>query len=300
MSNDCKTFLAYQRMQVNRIWIASLDGSESHPITSDEQLFLRPSFSFDDRQIVFSMGSGDPMSRVLHICLMDRDGQGRRKIASGTVVRPICSPDGRWIAYAEFTTGSYTGWISGDSRCCVVDVTNPNNVRIVGRDLPWQWIDNQSFLSFRNSTLSFWQTFIDGREQEKISPDSTIAVPLLESKQVLVVDLRSAREGLYIGPVGSKQQPFPKVLRLVQRFKPSRGDWNVRLSPGNTFVLLVNKRLEFWRISLPSCIEERIQKSFPEYTFGTPVNISNDGKFIVYEGKVETRSKLVLMENPFE
>jgi hypothetical protein len=232
---------------------------------------------------------------------MNRDGQRRKQITSGNplVARALFSPDGKWIAYAAYLKGSYATLLSGSSECYVVDVTNPAEVRHVGQNRPLLWIDNQSFLSWRDSTFSGWQTFIDGREQKKLSPDSTLAVPLHFANQFLINDYRHASQGLFIGSVDGLQQPLSQKLRLIQSFKPSWRNWTVVLSPDRTFALLYNSQLEFWKIKLPSGSKERMQRTFPELAFGL-VHVSNDGKSIVYAGRLQTKSKLVLIENPFE
>lgn len=107
------------------------------------------------------------------------------------------------------------------------------------------------------------------------------------------------REGLYIGSPGKGKQ-IPQGLRLIHSFKPSWTNWSISFSPGTTFAFLYNRQLEFWRIAFPSGTIERLHGSFPELVWGMPASISNDGKSIIYAGGVQTRSKMVLMENPFE
>ncbi len=300
MSDDCRTFLGYQRMQVNRMWIANLDGSGAQPISAGDQFYFTPSFSSDGRQIVYAMGSGDPLSGDTYLCLQDRDGQRRRQIISATLRFPILSPDGKWIAYSVFEKGAYASWTAGRAQCYVVDVMNPGDARRVGGVRPLQWIDSQSFLSFRDSTFSLWRASIDGGELTRLSPDSTFAFPLEAGKRVLIADLRAATQGFYVGPSAGGGFPIPQRLRLIHNLKPSWAYWSIALSPGNTFALLYNRQLEFWRIALPSGAMERLRGSFPELVAGMTVSISNDGRYIVYAGRVQTRSKLVLMENPFE
>ena len=303
MSNDCNTFLAYQRMQVNRMWIADLETTEAHPITADEQLYFSPSFSPDGGQIVFAMGSGDPLSGVRQICVADRDGQRRKQVTPGNphAQFPLWSPDGKWIAYADFSERTYTAWIQGSSQCYVVDATSPAEAKRVGEGVPFLWTGNESFVSWRIPTFGSWQTFIDGREEKRVSSDSTIAVPLHLAEQFLVIDLRRSSQGLYMGSVDSLRQPLSQKLRLVHSFKPSWRSWMVTVSPERTFALMYNRQLEFWQIKLPSGIKERVRRTFPELQFATgSVHISNDGKSIAYEGRMQTKSKLVLMENPFD
>ncbi len=299
MSDDCRTFLGYQRMQVNRLWIADLDGSDAHAISSNDQLYYTPSFSLDGQKVVFAMGSGDPLSGVMQLCVMERDGQRRRQILASTLRVPILSPDGKWIAYAGFEKGSYTAWVSGRSRCYVVDVTNPTDIRRVGGSVPVHWTDSRSLVCWDDSTISAVKTSVDGSEQRGYLPDSVGVLPLPGGAKVLLFDLRAATQGLYVGSPGKGIQ-MPQELRLIRSFKPSWTNWSVFFSPGITFVLLYNRQLEFWRIMLPSGTMERLHGSFPELVSGMTANISNDGKSIIYAGRVQTRSKLVLMENPFE
>ena len=299
LSSDCTTLLGYQRTMVNQAWIASLDGTEARPFSTDDMLYLTPSFMSNDRQIAFVMGSGDPLSLTTHLCLMDRDGQHRRQLVEGTLRSPACSPDGKWLAYTEYETSGYTAWVKGSVRACVVSVADPANVRHVGSGMPWAWIDSESFVSWRDTILSSWQAFVDGREQKRLSPDSVNVLPLRRGEQLLVSDLRAATQGLSIGPGGSDNDALPEKLRLIQSFKPSWATWGFTLSPGNSYVLLWNSRLELWRIALPSGQKDRIQRSFPELSDAW-IGISNDGRYIVYTGRVQTKSKLVLMEHPFK
>jgi hypothetical protein len=236
----------------------------------------------------------------MNLCLMERDGQQRRQVISATLRTPLFSPDGKWIAYAGYEKGSYTTWVSGRSRCYVVNLMNPTDIRRLGGNFPALWIDNQSLVCWDDSIISTVQTSVDGREEKRLSPDSTGVFRLRGGANVLFFDLRSATQGLYLGSPAGGESPLPQRLRLIHSFKPSWGNWGFFLSPGATFALVYNRKLEFWKISLPSGTKGPVRATFPELGPGTTVNISNDGRSIVYAGRVQTKSKLVLMGNPFE
>ena len=300
-SRDCLTILANQRMQVSTLWIADLQGQNATAITSDDRLYSTPSFSPDDKRIVFAMGSADPMAWIQEIYTMDCNGERRQQITSGdqNALYPVWSPDGRWIAYASFENGAYTSFVNGRAKCFVVDVTNPALSKQVGENIPVLWMNNGSFLAYRDSTRSCWATFLDGRQQRKFAPDSIMALPVLSGKLLLISDSRRGREGLYAASIDYLQHPSDKMLRLLHKFQPASLDWSAIPSPGGSFALVYNNRQGMWKINFPSCSEERLHGPFPEFGL-QEFRISNDGKKIVYAGTMRTKSQMVLMENPFE
>jgi hypothetical protein len=141
--------------------------------------------------------------------------------------------------------------------------------------------------------------FTDGREEQALAKDSLIVAPLSIPKQYFVIDGRMASPAILVGTIDSARTPPAKTLRLIHNAKPSWGGWAVVLSSQRTYALLYHGVSEMWRIKLPSGTEERINRIPPDIAF-TRLAISNDGKWIVYAGKMQTKSKLVLMENPFE
>lgn len=303
ISTDCATLLGYQRIQVNRLWVAALEGESADAISSEDQIYSSPFFSSDDKQVVFAMGSGDPMARTTQIYLSDLNGERRKRLTFGEQIarNPIWSPDGKLIAFASFLPAGYTVWAEGSPSCYVVDAMNPASSHRVGYGIPLFWIDNQTFVCFRDSTLSGWQTFIDGREQKRFSPDSMLVVPVYSRELLLINDFRDGTQGLYVGPLDYLENASPEKLRLIHSYKPRWQQWSVAPSPTGGFALLYNGRGDFWKVRFPSCEKERLVKVFPEFQFVRgSVHVSNDGKKIVYPGRMQTKSKLVLMEKPFE
>ena len=301
VSRDCRTILANQRMQVSTLWVADIQGQKATAITSDDRLYSTPSFTPDDNRIVFAMGSADPMAWIQEIYTMDRNGEDRQQVTSGdqNAMYPLCSPDGKWIAYASFENGAYTSFVSGRAKCFVVNVTNPVQSKQVGENIPILWLDNESFLAYRDSTRSCWATFIDGRDQRNMTPDSIAAIPVFSGKLLLIYDSRRGREGLYAASIDYLQHPSDRMLRSLRKFQPASVGWFAIPSPDGSFALVYSNRQELWRINFPSCSEERIGRPFPEIGIQR-FRISNDGKKIVYAGAMRTKSQMVLMENPFE
>jgi serine/threonine protein kinase len=313
-SRNCDRLLAYQRTQVNRLWVADIEGAAALPVTADDQLYSSPSFSPEDRRLVFSMSGGDPFAKIQHIYVMDQDGQRREQITSGghLAQHPIWSPDGKWIAYASVPTeenplpytseksvGPFTATSDVSYKCYIVDASNPGPPKFVGSNKPLVWIDNESFLAKRGQTLSAWQTFVDGREQKRYCADSVIAFPVQSGKLLLVTDYRQQTQGLYVAPYDYLENPRQQKLRLIQGYKPTGIEWTAVPAPNGSFALICNSKFEFWKIRFPSGAKERLNRTFPEMEIPS-FCISNDGKKIVYGSRIQTKSRLVLMENPFE
>jgi hypothetical protein len=247
------------------------------------------------------MGSSDPMAGYKQLFVSDLDGQHRRQLTTRyqNDVLPLWSPDVKWLAFAVYQVASYTSTVEGAPRSCAIDISNPSDLKFDGFNIPLFWLDRQSYLVQRDSGLSTWVSYTDGREPRRYSPDSILVVSLCGGKIPIVVDAHAASQGLYVGTADYLQQPSRDKLRLIQSFAPDWRNWRVNPSPNGAFILLANNLLELWRVELPSGRKERLKRAFPDLAYQW-MSISNDGTKAIYMGRIRTKSKLVVMENPFE
>jgi TolB protein len=84
-------------------------GTDTHRLTHHPAIDISPSWSPDNRELVFcSDRSGSPQ-----LYLMDRDGGNLRRLTfTGSYnTSPVWSPDGRWIAYETRVRGQFDIWL---------------------------------------------------------------------------------------------------------------------------------------------------------------------------------------------
>ncbi len=290
ISADGKKLLYLQSQQSGYLWRGATDGHATRQLTTDERNITWPSFSPDGKQIAFGMSDNDPLKSTRHIYVCDRDGNNRRVITTGDELAewPTWSPNGRWIAYYGIRSGK-----SLDSAITyIVDQADPGIPRPMGRGIFSRWIDTTTLVianPFRGtgSIVTF-----DGQSTSITYKDSVTLWPILDGKNVLLIDHHIGREGWYIVATKNNQViEGAKRKRLLTRAYPPN------LTPDRKFFYYSAERDILRRISLPEGKDERIQGTFPGlYRL---FSISSDGKEIVYNDS-RLNAKLVLIENLFK
>jgi hypothetical protein len=135
---------------------------------------------------------------------------------------------------------------------------------------------------------------IDGSGQQKHLVDSAFALTIQKGKYMLSFEQRPGKEGFWISSAqGSKDPQLPSPKRLLKAGIP------FTLEPSGHYVYYSKTVGELRRMSLPEGRDERILGSYPGLTPQSNLDVSRDGKEIIY---VDTRinSKFVMIENLFK
>jgi Tol biopolymer transport system component len=90
------------------LWMTNADGSASRQLTSDRGAALYPRACPDGRTILFTSLR---VTGSIHVWRMDPEGGNLRQVTSGSgEMFPECSPDGKWLAYAQMNVDTPTIW----------------------------------------------------------------------------------------------------------------------------------------------------------------------------------------------
>lgn len=289
ISADGKRLLYIQRQQAGYLWRAAVDGHTSRQLTTDERNIVRPSLSPDGKQIAFSMSDNDPLKASSHIYICDRDGSNRRQLTTGDEITqwPAWSPNGRWIAYGGRTTGENVD----SSKIYIVDPTEPGIPRLLGRGVFIRWIDTTSLTAYFPSRNKGSTITLDGKSTTIAYKDSVTLWPILDGKNVLLIDSHIGKNGWYVVAAKNNQViegASPK--KLIPILVPPN------ISPDKKFFYYVAESEILRRISLPEGKEEHIEGTFPGLSW--MFALSSDGREIVYNN-TRVNTKLVLIENLF-
>jgi len=289
ISTNGKKLLYYASDFIGHLWIANSDGSGARQITFDERWRYAPSFSPDGRRLLFRMY--DPSLSTSHIYLMGRDGSNRQQLSFGNewVGYSKWSPDGQWIAYSS--QPSYTPIDSGS--VYLLAASNPVAPRLLGKGADIWWINPKTLVVSRQ--FKNWLFSIDGAPPQKFYDDSTRAYPILEEKYVLFKDFRKGREGWWIVPIASLNSPSTGLPRKIL----SKGSLVTVARHGKLLLYYATNAGEIRKISLPNGKDELFPVQLSDWQFQLGVDISYDGKEIVYV-EPRNRAKLVMIENLFK
>ncbi len=290
ISADGKRLLYLQRQETGYLWRATIDGHSIRQLTTDERNISWPSFSADRRQIAFGMSDNDPLKSISHIYVCDRDGSNRRQITIGDEYArwPSWSPDGKWISYSAIKSEH-----SSDSAIIyLVDPVDPRIPRPLGRGMYSKWIDTTTLVLANPFNRTGSIVTLDGKSTSLAYKDSVALWPILDGKNVLLMDSRPGKEGWYI--VAAKNNLVleeAKPKKLLTRGCPPN------LSPEKKFFYYSTGSEILRRISLPAGKDEQLPGTFPGLS--VLFSISRDGKEIVYNDS-RLNAKLVLIENVFK
>jgi Tol biopolymer transport system component/predicted Ser/Thr protein kinase len=289
ISADGKKLLYLQSQTVGHLWMGGIAGHVTRQLTTDERNITWPSLSPDGKQIAFGMSDNDPLKSTSHIFVCDRDGNNRRQITSGDEFAewPTWSPNGKWISYY-----ARKGWQSSDSAMIyIVDQSDPGSPRPLGRGLYSKWIDTTTLEITNPSRGKGAIVTLDGRSKSIAYRDSINLWPILDGKNVLLIDMHMGQVGWYVAAAKNNQViEGAKPRRILTRGYPPN------LSPDRKFFYYSPELDLLWRISIPDGKDERIPGTFPGLF--RLFSISSDGKEIVYNDS-RLNSKLVIIENLF-
>jgi len=294
MSRDGSKLLYAQGQDISHIWIASIDGSNSHQITFDDAVVWHVSFTPDAKAVLFNFAQPEAMKGGSSLCSIDRDGRNRKQLTSGEewIEYPIPSPDGRWIMYRRYELNEP----SDSSKVYLIDAENPVSPKLIGKGWVGGWVDEKTFLIDDLSAPGTWLYSIEGGEPRKFFEDSTYARPLQGGKYIGYYDLRHGRGGAWVcAAPGVKDPRLPSPMRLPSSIAESGFDRDGR------FFYYVKTAGELRRVSIPSGKEEVIRAAFPGLGASpfSSFDISYNGKEIVYTD-ARVNGKLVMIENPFK
>lgn len=118
-------YSSYLEQNVYEIYNLSLNDGSVEKLTDKLGVLTAPEISPDDTAIIFSRG--DPDSGKQQIMIMDRDGKGARKIASGW--DPTWSPDGKQILFASGMEGGVQLFIANRNGKAAHKITNLPAIR---------------------------------------------------------------------------------------------------------------------------------------------------------------------------
>lgn len=291
ISADGTRLLYYQQRTISNIWIAGLDGSNPHPLTSEDRRLSYPALSPDGRMIAFEIWGTDPARQERSISVMNMDGSARREITSGDGIAetPLWSPGGKWIAFLTHRPGEPFD----SSRLGVIDAVSPGIPRTLGKCVGFSWLDERT-LGVGRAVDGVYQTDIiavDGTFEGVFARDSSAMVPVLREKYALSFWPKLERPEIRLVPMGGSTPDWVHAVVL------NRDPWvAIDRGPGDSFLLLLNAHGRFVKISLPSGRKDEQKTRLPDLDFNTYFRVSSDGRHIVYNDSKHNGS-LVMIEN---
>jgi eukaryotic-like serine/threonine-protein kinase len=289
-SADGSRLVYLQQQSVGHIWMANTNGSGLHQLTYDDINIFNLSFSPDGRQIAFVIAQQDPLKPGQLLFAMARDGSNKTQLTANDIAAhsPIWSPNSKLLLFGQHAALE----VHDSVKVFLVDPSNPGGVRLIGKGDPMWWTDDQTIACYHSNAS--WIMSIDGSGQQKRLADSAYAMTIQGGKYMITFEQHAGKEGLWIAPLGdatNAQLPPPK--RLLKAGIP----WSIE--PSGHYIYYSKSIGELRRMSLPDGRDERLPGSYPGLTPQSNIDVSRDGKEIIY---VDARinAKLVMIENPFK
>ena len=290
VSGDDQRLLYLETRYSGDIWSADVDGRNARQLTSDERLAVIPTFSPDGRQIAFSTSSGDIKDPGNKVFIMQSDGSNRMQLPTGegNYVIARWSPDGRFI-----TTSLWAPYDSG--LVFLIESRNPGTRKLIGKGIGTWWIDSLKFVTIAPAPNIFTSLYsIDKPEPIKVSENFTCEFPLPDARHILVACSKKGQEGWWLKQSGSGQDTVAALLLGREYFGSAWPTVNLRN------LLYIKPNGEVWRLSLPDGHQQRLPAVFNGLNpFRMDLQLSWDDKQVVFK-KVRAKSRLILIENPFD
>jgi serine/threonine protein kinase len=293
ISGDNKTLIYQQQEWIGHIWISDIDGSNPHAVMTDDVLVQAggASFSPDGKYISYAVADVDLSNQEAHLFVMDRNGKNRRQLTFGSekVVGVRWSFDGKWLAYSSRAIGEP----EDSSRIYFIQPFNPGPPRLLCSGRQFRWLGGETILVYGGiKTLRYT---INADTPTQIFQDSTFAVPIQGSRQLVFTDYRKGRQGRWIVAVDAQGKQKGEPRKIGPSGVPF---YMVGAAPDLRFFLYKKPSgNELWRVWTSTGKEERIGKVFPGLVGIT--DISMNGKEILWL-RWSVPSKLVLVKNLFE
>jgi Tol biopolymer transport system component len=114
------------------LYVVSVGGGSPANVTNDGPAFLEsaPAFSPDGSQIVFAAAAQGSDSSDLYV--MNADGSNKRPLVTGgNNMRPVWSPDGRFVGFSSQRTGKWEVYVVDVASGTVYQVTNTSDTTIL-------------------------------------------------------------------------------------------------------------------------------------------------------------------------
>jgi serine/threonine protein kinase/dipeptidyl aminopeptidase/acylaminoacyl peptidase len=288
ISTDGSKLLFFQYRPVQNIWIAGIDGSNAHSVTSEDRRLEAPAFSPNGKQIVFSAYDPDAAKGNRSIYIMERNGSNRREITAGDGIAelPQWSPDGKWVAFITHSTSEP----HDSARVALIEATNPGAPRITGKGLIVQWADSQTLIVSTGKRT--YTVPVNGGEAKTFYEDTArAAVPVLRGKYALVFPIQPPFRDVRLLPVSGEKLEWNRAVTLIQ------ATWNnAAIAPDGSSLLLSTGPNQLLKISLPGGLTQVLPKTFTGLDPTSVFNISYDGREVIYTDRKEN-GKLVMIEN---
>lgn len=288
ISTDGSKLLYFQYQPVQNIWIAGIDGSNAHSVTSEDRRLEAPAFSPDGKQIVFSAYDPDAAKGNRSLCIMERNGSNRREITAGDGIAesPQWSPDGKWIAFITHSTSEP----HDSARAALVESTNPGAPRIAGKGLIVQWADSQTLIVYTGKRT--YTVPVNGGGAKTFYEDTVQAVvPVPRGKYALVFPTQPPFTSVRLLPFSEQKLEWTRAVTL------SQATWNnAAIAPNGSFLVLLTGQNQLLKIALPGGRTQALPKTFAGLDPASVFNISYDGREIVYTDRKDN-GKLVMIEN---
>jgi hypothetical protein len=162
----------------------------------------------------------------------------------------------------------------------------------MGRGVYTKWIDATTLVITNHIRGTGSIVTLDGKSTSITYKDSVNLWPILDRKNVLLIDRHIGKEGWYVVAAKNNQ--------VIEGAKPKRilpRGYAPNLSPDKKFFYYSRGDDVLRKISLADGKDERIPGTFPGLS--VLFSISSDGKEIVYNDS-RLNAKLVLIENLFK
>jgi eukaryotic-like serine/threonine-protein kinase len=145
------------------IWRVGIDGSNPKQLTQGEGEFF-PEWSSDNKWILYSSS----ISGKLYLWKVSADGGDPVQVSDRPSLRPVVSPDGKWIAFQTF--GDQAG---GGAKVAIMpfDANQPTKLLSVPV-AAYRWSsDNKSilYLDDKDGVSNIWSQAIDGGESKQVT-----------------------------------------------------------------------------------------------------------------------------------
>ncbi len=298
-----------QQQPVGFLWTAGVDGSTLRQITFDQREIWEPSFSPDQKRIVFVMNDPDPLTQRSDLYVVDADGNNRRRLTTGNAQTrlPLWSPDGRRIMYTAPPTQQAAD--TGAPKLYVVDADNPGAPRLSGKYFGITWWDDDHVLSL-DGTRSHINKLSTG-ETRRFFTDSLSVWSILDGRRLVYYDRRNATRGWWVVDIAPTKPAdlmaqsidnivMPQTRGAARKISSSPGflaRWTTTMSrSGEVLQFAGDDKVR--RISFARGTDNILPARFPGIT-SRSIDLSRDGSTVVFVTP-RLSSRLVLLQNVFK